>query len=168
MSRLEVLQLHVAQADTRRSLPAKDYGVLATTLLAVASSAVSPDLVLAIRRARVRHQRELGYTLHTYLAPCSFVERLSLPELVALRPGVTSEVDFHKAISVAAEAIWDAWGHVQDFSVNPERAERLVRADDQLFLAWLAAAGRLGYVVSDASLHALLSLELRDGQMSSY
>ena len=61
--------------------------------------------------------------MYTDLAPCSFVERVSLPELVAVRPGVTSEVDFHKAICVAAEAIGDAWEHVQDFSVTPERAE---------------------------------------------
>ena len=142
MSLLELLQFHVTHVDTRRSLLAKDYETFATTLLAVARSTTSPDLVLAIRRAGVRHQRELGYRMYSQVTPCSFVERLSLPELVAVRPGVTNEADFHKVIYVAAEAIWDAWGYVEDFSVNPERAERLVRADYLLFLAWLAAANR--------------------------
>ena len=55
-----------------------------------------------------------------------------------MRPGVTTDVEFKTAICVAAEAINDAWGHVQDFSVNPQRAGRLVRADYRIFLAgWL-------------------------------
>jgi len=168
MSLLELPQLYEAHFDTRRSLLAKDYGALATTLLAVASSTFSSDLVLAIRRARVRHQRELGYKLYTDLAPCSFVERLSLPELVVTRPGITSEVEIHTVVCVAAEAIGEAYEYVQDFSVCPERAKQLVRADYLLFLAWLAALNRLGYAVTNAGLHALLFLELRDGQMSSY
>jgi len=168
MSLLELLQFYVTHVDTRRSLLAKDSGAFATTLLAVASSTSSPDLVLAIRRARVRHQRELGYKMYTEVTPCSVVERLSLPELVAVRPGVTSDVDFYKVVAVAAEAIWDAWDYVERFSDDPVRAELLVRADYLLFLSWLAAANRLGYVVSDVGLHELLVVELGGSQMSSY
>ena len=49
-----------------------------------------------------------------------------------MRPGA-SGVEFKAAICLGAEAINDAWEHIDDFSENPQRAERLLRADYQVF-----------------------------------
>ena len=57
---------------------------------------------------------------------------------------------------------------MQGFSVSPQRAERLVRADYQLFLAWVAAAAHLGYAVSDRGFREMLLAELRDGYACSH
>ena len=158
---LELLQLHVAQVDARGSLLAEDYGFLASALAAVSWSVLAPVLTEALRRARARREREVGYTLYTRRMPCSFVDRLSLPELLSLDLGVTPALQFRRLIHAACEAMNDAWEHIWDFSDDPLRAECLLRADYQLFLAWVAAAASL-YAAAD-----LGDLQLLDGRRRS-
>jgi hypothetical protein len=146
---LELVQFYVARVDVYRSLTAADYGFLLSALASVARSSCLPLLAETLRRVRVRRDFEAGYALYDHPRSCSFLERLSLWQLQRMSADeLPAPATFRDLVHDVCEAMNDAWEYIWDFGVEPKRAECLLRADYQLFLAWVAAVARLHVVVA--------------------